>query len=82
MYHGIRKSTSAQNKYVISPDEFESDLKYIKENGYETIVVADLLEYFDNGKALPEKPIMITFDDGCLNNYTYAFPLLKNIMQK
>lgn len=81
MYHGIRKSTSAQNKYVISPDEFESDLKYIKENGYETIVVADLLEYFDNGKALPKKPIMITFDDGCLNNYTYAFPLLKNIMQ-
>lgn len=82
MYHGIRKDNSAQNKYVISPDEFESDLKYIKENGYETIVVADLLEYFDNGKALPEKPIMITFDDGCLNNYTYAFPLLKKYNAK
>ena len=59
MYHGIRKDNSAQNKYVISPDEFESDLKYIKENGYETIVVADLLEYFDNGKALKEKEVAV-----------------------
>lgn len=82
MYHGIKKDTSAQNKYVISPDEFESDLKYLKENGYKTIVVADLLEYFDNGKPLPEKPIMLTFDDGCLNNYTYAYPLLKKYNEK
>ena len=63
MYHGIRKDNSAQNKYVISPDEFESDLKYIKENGYETIVVADLLEYFDNvypeiGKEIDEKKVL------------------------
>lgn len=82
MYHGIRKCNSAQNKYVISPDEFEADLKYLKENGYETIVVADLLEYFDKGTPLPEKPIMITFDDGCLNNYTYAYPLLKKYNAK
>lgn len=82
MYHGIRKSCSAQNKYVISPDEFEADLKYINDNGYKTIVVADLLDYFDKGKSLPEKPIIITFDDGCLNNYTYAYPLLKKYNQK
>lgn len=82
MYHGIRKDSSAQNKYVISPEEFENDLKFLKENGYDTIVVADLLEYFDNGKSLPDKPIMLTFDDGCLNNYTYAFPLLKKYNAK
>lgn len=82
MYHGIRKDTHAQNKYVISPNEFESDLKYLQKNGYKTIVVADLLEYFDNGKPLPEKPIILTFDDGCLNNYTYAYPLLKKYNEK
>lgn len=82
MYHGIRNDTSAQNKYVISPDEFEADLKYLKENGYETIVVADLLNYFENGNPLPNKPIILTFDDGCLNNYTYAYPLLKKYNAK
>lgn len=82
MYHGIKVDTSAQNRYVISPDEFESDLKYLKEKGYNTIVVADLLEYFDNGTPLPENPIMLTFDDGCLNNYTYVFPLLKKYNSK
>ncbi len=82
MYHGIRKDTSAQNKYVISPDEFEADLKYLKENGYETVIVADLLDYFDKGKQLPEKPIILTFDDGFLNNYTYAYPLLKKYNAK
>ncbi len=82
MYHGIRKDHSAQNKYVISPEEFEADLKYLKENDYETIVVADLLDYFDKGKQLPEKPIILTFDDGFLNNYTYAYPLLKKYNAK
>lgn len=82
MYHSIRKDSSAQNRYVISPEEFENDLKFLKENDYNTIVVADLLEYLDNGKPLPDKPIMLTFDDGCLNNYTYAFPLLKKYNAK
>lgn len=82
MYHGIRKDSSAQNEYVISPQEFESDLKYLKENGYTTIVVQDLLDYFEKSKPLPEKPIMLTFDDGYYNNFTYAFPLLKKYGSK
>lgn len=82
MYHGIRKDSSALNDYVISPEEFEADLKYLEENGYKTVVVADLLAYFDNETPLPDKPIMLTFDDGCLNNYTYAYPLLKKYNAK
>lgn len=77
MYHSILKDKSRLNDYVISPDEFESDLKYINENGYNTIVMNDLINYVQNGTPLPDKPIMITFDDGYYNNYTYAFPLLK-----
>lgn len=82
MYHGIRKDSSAQNEYVISPQEFENDLKYLKENNYTTIVVQDLLDYFEKAKPLPEKPIMLTFDDGYYNNFTYAFPLLKKYNSK
>lgn len=77
MYHHILKDTSKQNKYTISPKEFESDLQYIKENGYKTVTVQNLIDYCENGKALPEKPIMITFDDGYESVYAYAVPLLR-----
>lgn len=82
MYHSLRKEKSAQNDYVIDPSYFENDLKYLQKNGYETVTVNDLTEYFENGKALPEKPVMITFDDGYYNNYTYAYPLLKKYNAK
>lgn len=77
MYHGLIKSPKHQNRFMIHPDIFESDLKYIKEKGYTTIFVEDLINYVYNDQPLPEKPIMITFDDGYYNNYLYGFPLLK-----
>ena len=77
MYHGLLKEEKKQGRYVISPDLFEQDLKYLQENGYTTIVMADLLEYVYNGKDLLVNPVMITFDDGYYNNYLYAYPLLK-----
>lgn len=82
MYHGLLKDPAMQNDYVISPDLFESDLKYLKKNGYTTILMADLLDYVKNGTPLPEKPILITFDDGYYNNYYYGFPLLKKYDMK
>lgn len=82
MYHSLLKNPAAQNNYVISPDLFESDLKYLKEKGYTAILMADLLDYVKNGAPLPEKPILITFDDGNYNNYYYGFPLLKQYGMK
>lgn len=77
MYHSILKDTKLQGQYVIGPDQFESDLKMLKEKGYTTITVTDLVDYVYNDKELPEKPIMLTFDDGYYNNYLYAYPLLE-----
>ncbi len=82
MYHGLLKDSKLQGKYILSPTVFEEDLKYLKEHGYNTIVVQDLLDYVYRGVPLPEKPIMITFDDGYLNNYVYAFPLLQKYNMK
>lgn len=76
MYHSVLKDTSKSGKYVITPTELENDFKYIKDNGYTCVLSEDLTEYI-NGKQLPEKPIMITFDDGYLNNLTYVLPLLE-----
>ncbi len=82
MYHGLRKDVSAQNEYVIAPSDFENDLKYLEENGYNTITVNDLINYFEKGTPLPSKPIMLTFDDGYYNNYIYAYPLLQKYNMK
>ncbi len=77
MYHGLLKDAARQNKFVISPDRFEDDLKYLKEKGYETITMTQLIDYVKKGSPLPEKPIVLSFDDGYYNNYLYAYPLLK-----
>lgn len=77
MYHGLIKDTGRQNKYFIDAKYFEEDLKYLNENGYNTIFLSELIRYFENGDELPENPVILTFDDGYYNNYVYAYPLLK-----
>lgn len=61
----------------IPPQEFEEQIAYLSLNGYTTITPDDLMAYFNHDKELPEKPILITFDDGYLDNYTNAYPILK-----
>ena len=83
MYHFIADNkTPITNKFTISEKDFENDLKYIVENGYTTIFVQDLIDFVENRKELPPKPIMLTFDDGAYNNYLYAFPLAKKYNAK
>lgn len=77
MYHGLLKDPTMQGEFVISPDLFEEDLKEITSRGYTTILVQDLINYVEQNIPLPEKPIMLAFDDGNYNNYIYALPLLK-----
>ena len=77
MYHHILKDENRKCDYVITPSQFENDLRYIKNNGYTPISIAELLNYIDNNAPLPEKPILITFDDGYESFYTYAYPLLQ-----
>lgn len=82
MYHSILKDESQHGEYVLSPVELEKDLLYLKDNGYTPITSKELIDYVYSGKSLPEKPIMLTFDDGCLNNLTYVLPLLEKYNMK
>ena len=77
MYHQLTKSGSKAGKYVLTVEQFENDLKFLKENGYETVTVNQLLAFSKGDGGLPEKPVMITFDDGCETLYAYALPLLE-----
>ena len=79
MYHHILKEQARLNAFTISPDELRQDLQYLKENGYQSILIQDLIDYVNGETALPEKPVMITFDDGYESFYEYAFPILKEM---
>ena len=82
MYHSILKDPSRSNKYTVTPAVLEEDLKYIKDKGYTTVTIADLISYVYDNKPLPENPIVLTFDDGHYNNYGYLFPLLEKYDMK
>ncbi|MCI8653583.1 MAG: polysaccharide deacetylase family protein [Angelakisella sp.] len=82
MYHSINSKESRAGDYVITPEALRSDLEWLQKNGYHTVVVQDLLDYVEEGTPLPEKPVMITFDDGYYNNYLNAFPILKELQMK
>lgn len=77
MYHMILRDPARSGKYIIPPETLENDLKWISDNGYHTVTVRDLIAYVYRGTPLPENPILLSFDDGYTNNYTYAYPLLK-----
>lgn len=82
MYHSLLKEKARSGKYTITPDTLKQDLEYIKNKGYTTITMTDLINYVYNDESLPEKPIIITFDDGYYNNFGYAIPILKEYNMK
>jgi peptidoglycan/xylan/chitin deacetylase (PgdA/CDA1 family) len=75
MYHSIHNS--AADMWTLPIADFEADLKYLTDNGYQTVTISDLAAYAFEGGVLPEKPIVLTFDDGYYNNYTQVLPLME-----
>lgn len=65
------------NMYVATTEDFEEQLKYLKENGYNSISSDDLYDWLQFKTELPEKSVLITFDDGYTSTYKYALPLLE-----
>ena len=77
MYHHISREKNQWNDYVVSLGEFESDLDYLASHGWHSIGVRDLLAWYEGEFEMPEKPFMITFDDGFESTLAYAEPLLE-----
>lgn len=77
MYHQITADTDGADKYIVTCEQLESDFKYIIENGYTAITAEELYACVTDGTPLPEKPIILTFDDGCESFFNYAVPLLE-----
>ena len=77
MYHHLSPKNKLQGDYVLSPGELEADLQYLQEHGYESITTKQLIGWSRGEVQLPEKPVMITFDDGYESTLVYGGPLLE-----
>ncbi len=81
MYHYVSELPPDPDRYrldlTVLPENFEAQLEYLAQAGYHTITLADLYLYLTQGQPLPEKPIVLTFDDGYADAYEVVFPLLQ-----
>ena len=82
MYHHIGDlppdADALRKSLTVSQERFNEQMKFLAEQGYTTIHIAELLNHLQTGAPLPEKPIVLTFDDGYDDNYTNVFPTLKD----
>ncbi len=77
MYHQLTKNPKKSGKYVLTVEQFEKDLIFLKSKGYQSVTVKQLLDFSQGNGEIPEKSILITFDDGQETLYEYALPLLE-----
>ena len=80
MYHHL--SEDVTNSEMVSPEQFEAQIRALSEAGYTGVSFDELQGYVLRGEPLPEKPVVITFDDGYLSNYTLAYPILQKYNMK
>lgn len=66
-----------ESDWVITVENFEEQLQYLQKSGYKTLTTQEFYDWKQGKIDLPYKSVLITFDDGFLSNYHYAFPLLK-----
>jgi peptidoglycan/xylan/chitin deacetylase (PgdA/CDA1 family) len=75
LYHALFAAEGNPEKYAIPASEFERHVKYLAENGFQTLSLADLSQPGNLEKN--RRYVIISFDDGCSSDYTHALPILR-----
>lgn len=75
-YHQFTQKTPA-HKLELRATDFEAQLRYLRDEGYQTLSFAEIAEIYRNQKPLPDKAVVLTIDDGYDSVYDEAWPLLK-----
>lgn len=76
MYHSVDYSGGM---YSVTPEKLESDIMALKAAGYSTVSFDDVIAYVYNGVELPEKCVVLTFDDGYENNCSILLPMAERL---
>lgn len=79
MYHQLTDTAAQAGEYVLTAQQFEADMRYICSRGYTSVTTQQLIDYAHGRAELPEKPILITFDDGYESFIPYALPILEEL---
>ncbi len=76
MYHMVKKHVPGTrfNGLRVPPEHFECQLRWLQDHGWQSYTMSELI---DERNSLPEKAVVLTFDDGFEDNYTAVFPMLK-----
>jgi peptidoglycan/xylan/chitin deacetylase (PgdA/CDA1 family) len=86
LYHQLqpagRPTDEIDPVYVCYADRFSEQMGYLRSAGYTTLTLDDLMAARDDPRRLPDKPVLITFDDGFASNYDLAFPVLRRNGQR
>jgi peptidoglycan/xylan/chitin deacetylase (PgdA/CDA1 family) len=81
IYHNVRPRSEAPAKvdeaYDVTPEEFEAHLRELRERGYASVTHRDLAAMLDGTLPVPEKPVLLDFDDGRASQMAYVVPLLE-----
>ena len=78
MYHHVVEDGEPCNDMTITVSRMEQDLRWLTDHGYHTVLPRELA----GGAPLPERPVLITFDDGYRSSYELLFPLLQEYQMK
>lgn len=78
LYHHILNH-EAENIYTVTVTDFRKQMNYLIENGFTSITTKELVNAILEGGNLPQKPVIITFDDGNENIYLHAFPIMEEL---
>ncbi len=76
MYHHV-EPTEQQKANTTTPENFENQMAFLHEKGYQVITLDALIQAIKENRPLGKRTVVLTFDDGYENNYTYAWPILK-----
>ncbi|WP_248930326.1 polysaccharide deacetylase family protein [Paenibacillus hamazuiensis] len=76
-YHSITYDPG--NIAVITPEKFAEQMHYLADKGYTTLTMKQFTDIISRKEDPPEKPVLLTFDDGYADNYEHALPLLKEL---
>lgn len=75
MYHDVLSEPEVF--FDLTPEQFEAHLQTLKENGFTAISLDQLTQHLRTGQPLPEKPVILSFDDGYVGHYEHVYPLLQ-----